>query len=46
MLLWLFSSNVDKHRGFGFVTFELEEDAKAALENMHHSEIFGRTIKA
>ncbi|KAH3744370.1 peptidyl-prolyl cis-trans isomerase E [Pelomyxa schiedti] len=35
----------NKHRGFGFVTFELEEDARAAMENMHHSEIFGRVLK-
>lgn len=33
------------HRGFGFVEFETNEDAKAALDNMHNAELFGRTIK-
>eukprot|EP00392_Amoebophrya_sp_AT5.2_P009438 g9466.t1 len=33
-----------KHRGFGFVEFEEEEDAKAAIDNMHESECFGRTL--
>ncbi len=36
---------VGKHRGFGFVEFEETEDAKAAIENMHESELFGRIIK-
>jgi len=35
----------EKHRGFAFVEFELEEDAKAAIDNMNESEIFGRTIR-
>jgi RNA recognition motif-containing protein len=34
-----------RHRGFGFVTFELLEDSKAAIENMNMAELFGRTIK-
>ena len=34
-----------QHRGFGFVEFETEEDAAAAVDNMNDSEIFGRTIK-
>ncbi|CAJ1361278.1 unnamed protein product, partial [Effrenium voratum] len=34
-----------KHRGFGFVEFQDVEDAKAAIDNMHLSEIFGRVIK-
>eukprot|EP01106_Pelomyxa_sp_JSP_P010051 TRINITY_DN2706_c0_g1_i2.p1 TRINITY_DN2706_c0_g1~~TRINITY_DN2706_c0_g1_i2.p1 ORF type:complete len:165 (+),score=74.53 TRINITY_DN2706_c0_g1_i2:34-495(+) len=38
-------SQTNKHRGFGFVTFELEEDVRAAMENMHNSEIYGRVLK-
>ncbi|TKR77386.1 hypothetical protein L596_018371 [Steinernema carpocapsae] len=38
-----FSTN--KHRGFGFVEFELGEDAAAAIDNMHQSELFGKTIR-
>ncbi|KAG0054432.1 hypothetical protein BGZ83_011226 [Gryganskiella cystojenkinii] len=33
------------HRGFGFVEFEFPADAEAAQDNMHLSELFGRTIK-
>ena len=36
---------VDKHRGFGFVDFEEEEDAQAAIENMDGAEILGRVLK-
>jgi len=35
----------EKHRGFAFVEFELQEDAKAAIENMNDSELFGRTLR-
>ncbi|CAK8697966.1 peptidyl-prolyl cis-trans isomerase E-like [Clavelina lepadiformis] len=35
----------EKHRGFAFVEYELTEDAKAAIDNMNESEIFGRTIR-
>ncbi|KAJ1964990.1 hypothetical protein IWQ62_002776 [Dispira parvispora] len=35
----------DTHRGFGFVEFEDAEDAKAAVDNMHFSELFGQVIK-
>ncbi|CAI5448443.1 unnamed protein product [Caenorhabditis angaria] len=34
-----------KHRGFGFVEFDLPEDAAAAIDNMNDSELFGRTIR-
>eukprot|EP00041_Stephanoeca_diplocostata_P012810 m.215535 g.215535 ORF g.215535 m.215535 type:complete len:170 (-) comp19101_c0_seq1:1143-1652(-) len=33
------------HRGFAFVEFELAEDAAAAVDNMHESELYGRTLK-
>mmetsp|Transcript_5873 Transcript_5873/g.9544 ORF Transcript_5873/g.9544 Transcript_5873/m.9544 type:complete len:120 (-) Transcript_5873:132-491(-) len=32
------------HKGFGFVEFEAPEDAMAAIDNMNHAEILGRTI--
>jgi peptidyl-prolyl isomerase E (cyclophilin E) len=34
-----------KHRGFGFVEFEDDEDAKEALDNMDGAELFGRTLR-
>ncbi|CAG9537795.1 unnamed protein product [Cercopithifilaria johnstoni] len=34
-----------KHRGFGFVEYELADDAAAAIDNMNDSELFGRTIR-
>ncbi|KAK3821522.1 MAG: hypothetical protein J3Q66DRAFT_398551 [Benniella sp.] len=33
------------HRGFGFIEFDLPADALAAQDNMHLSELFGKTIK-
>jgi peptidyl-prolyl isomerase E (cyclophilin E) len=33
-----------KHRGFAFVEFEEEGDAREALDNMEGSELFGRTL--
>ncbi|CAD7925901.1 unnamed protein product [Amoebophrya sp. A120] len=33
-----------KTRGFGFVEYEDEEDAKAAIDNMDQSEFFGKTL--
>jgi RNA recognition motif-containing protein len=38
-------SSTDLHRGFGYVEFELEEDAKEAIDNMDQSELYGRVIK-
>lgn len=35
----------DLHRGFGYVEFELPQDAKEAVDNMDGSELYGRTIK-
>jgi len=38
-------SSTDPHRGFGYVEFELAEDAREAMDNMDQSELFGRVIK-
>jgi len=38
-------SSTDPHRGFGYVEFELAEDAREAMNNMDQSELFGRVIK-
>jgi RNA recognition motif-containing protein len=35
-----------KHRGFGFIEYEVKDDAAAAIENMHNAELFGRVLKA
>ncbi len=35
----------DKHKGFGFVEYELEDDCAAALDNMHGAELFGRVLR-
>ncbi|KAL7718658.1 Peptidyl-prolyl cis-trans isomerase E [Entamoeba marina] len=35
-------NNVNK--GFGFVLFEEEDDAKQAIENMNHAELFGKIL--
>lgn len=35
----------NKHRGFAFVEFELEEDASAAMDNLDGMEMAGRTLK-
>ena len=35
----------DDHRGFGYVEFEVPDDAKEAIDNMDGSELYGRTIK-
>lgn len=33
------------HKGYGFVSYEAVEDAAAAVENMNHSEMFGRVLR-
>ena len=38
-------SSTDPHRGFGYVEFEIPQDAKEAIDNMDQSELFGRVIK-
>lgn len=38
-------SSGELHRGFGYVEFELAQDAKEAIDNMDGSELYGRTIK-
>lgn len=38
-------SSTDLHRGFGYVEFEDEHDAKEAIANMDQSELYGRVIK-
>lgn len=37
--------HTQKNKGFGFVEFEEEADAEAAVENMDAAEIFGRVIR-
>lgn len=38
-------NSTGSHRGFGFVEFEDEDDAKNAIENMNNSELFGRVLR-
>jgi RNA recognition motif-containing protein len=38
-------SATEPHRGFGYVEFEILEDAREAIDNMDQSELFGRVIK-
>ena len=33
-----------KHRGFGFIEFEEEEDAQHSIMNMHEAELYGRVL--
>ncbi|KAJ2778508.1 hypothetical protein H4R18_004554 [Coemansia javaensis] len=37
-------SSSSRHRGFGFIEFEEEGDAREAVKNMNDAELFGRTI--
>lgn len=39
------SEKHETHRGFGYVEFEDEADAREAIDNMDQSELFGRVIK-
>ncbi|KAI9487550.1 MAG: peptidyl-prolyl cis-trans isomerase E [Benjaminiella poitrasii] len=39
------SKSSNRHKGFGFVEYELPEDCQAAIDNMHLSEINGKVIK-
>uniref|UniRef100_A0A5S6QFG7 RRM domain-containing protein n=1 Tax=Trichuris muris TaxID=70415 RepID=A0A5S6QFG7_TRIMR len=34
----------NKHRGFGFIEYEMDADAASAVDNMNKGELFGRTI--
>ena len=38
-------TKASRHRGFAFVEFEAAEDARDAIDNLHLSELFGKTIK-
>ncbi|KAL8768371.1 MAG: hypothetical protein Q9209_005405 [Squamulea sp. 1 TL-2023] len=38
-------SSKEPHRGFGYIEFEVAEDAKEAIDNMDQSELFGRVLK-
>lgn len=37
--------NTQRGKGFGFVEFDDEADARAAIDNMDESELFGRTLR-
>eukprot|EP01056_Protomagalhaensia_sp_Gyna25_P003303 Protomagalhaensia_sp_Gyna_25__3302@NODE_299_length_4005_cov_944_097075_g231_i0_p7_GENE_NODE_299_length_4005_cov_944_097075_g231_i0NODE_299_length_4005_cov_944_097075_g231_i0_p7_ORF_typecomplete_len130_score25_54RRM_1/PF00076_22/7_4e20RRM_5/PF13893_6/1_2e12RRM_7/PF16367_5/1_4e05Nup35_RRM_2/PF14605_6/6_5e03Nup35_RRM_2/PF14605_6/2_7e05RRM_8/PF11835_8/0_0082Limkainb1/PF11608_8/0_017OB_RNB/PF08206_11/0_047RRM_2/PF04059_12/0_059_NODE_299_length_4005_cov_944_097075_g231_i030713460 len=39
-----FNKQTNRNRGFGFVEYEEEHDAKTALENMNGAELMGRTL--
>ncbi|PVU96125.1 hypothetical protein BB561_001370 [Smittium simulii] len=34
----------NQHKGFGFIEFEVAEDAQDAIDNMNDAELFGKTI--
>jgi len=38
-------SSQDPHRGYAYVEFELEQDAKEAIDNLDQSVLFGRVIR-
>lgn len=44
-LIERFIATKNLHKGFGFVEFELPEDAEAAIDNMHLAELNGKVIK-
>lgn len=35
----------DTHKGFGFIDFEEEDDAAAAIANMDGAEVYGKVLK-
>jgi len=37
--------STQKNRGFGFVDFVDKDDAAAAIDNMHNSELYGKVLK-
>ncbi|KAE8910712.1 hypothetical protein PF005_g9173 [Phytophthora fragariae] len=37
--------STQRSKGFGFVEFEDEADARAAIDNMDESELFGKTLR-
>lgn len=39
------SRSLDKHRGYAFVEFDLEEDAQQAIDNMDGAELLGKVIR-
>jgi peptidyl-prolyl isomerase E (cyclophilin E) len=51
ILLYIYNNSnetiriTDKLRGFGFVEFDLEEDAAAAIDNMDGAELFGKVLR-
>lgn len=40
-----FYHTIDKHKGFGFVEFEDQDDAQHAIENMNGAELCGRVLR-
>uniref|UniRef100_A0A5S6QEM2 RRM domain-containing protein n=1 Tax=Trichuris muris TaxID=70415 RepID=A0A5S6QEM2_TRIMR len=34
----------NKHRGSGFIEYEMDADAASAVDNMNKGELFGRTV--
>ncbi|ETW06386.1 hypothetical protein H310_02659 [Aphanomyces invadans] len=40
-----FTGANQQNKGYGFVEFDLEDDAKEALDNMDDSELYGKVLK-